>query len=459
MINLVQQREREVGAVRLKLEHQTVRAVHNVVVVGVHIANDRPVQDPVLDRRTLRRHGHVARRHNRRADNRARLPSRRKIERERRRLVRPNRHRRRQRRRRDLRREGLAALVVARRAKDVVRIGIGRVEVRQRVLLHPNHNRRRVVVDRNVVLDIHRHRRRQHHAVAVGIRRQECARQVQRKRLAVVVRRRDRQVINLVQQREREVGAVGLKLEHQTVRAVHNVVVVGVHIANDRPVQDPVLDRRTLRRHGHVARRHNRRADNRARLPSRRKIERERRRLVRPNRHRRRQRRRRDLRREGLAALVVARRAKDVVRIGIGRVEVRQRVLLHPNHNRRRVVVDRNVVLDIHRHRRRQHHAVAVGIRRQECARQVQRKRLAVVVRRRVRQVINLVQQREREVGAVRLKLEHQTVRAVHNVVVVGVHIANDRPVQDPVLDRRTLRRHGHVARRHNRRAWTIVPG
>ena len=284
-------------------------------------------------------------------------------------------------------------------------------------------------------------------------RRQECARQVQRKRLAVVVRRRVRQVINLVQQREREVGAVRLKLEHQTVRAVHNVVVVGVHIANDRPVQDPVLDRRTLRRHGHVARRHNRRADNRARLPSRRKIERERRRLVRPNRHRRRQRRRRDLRREGLAALVVARRAKDVVRIGIGRVEVRQRVLLHPNHNRRRVVVDRNVVLDIHRHRRRQHHAVAVGIRRQECARQVQRKRLAVVVRRRVRQVINLVQQREREVGAVRLKLEHQTVRAVHNVVVVGVHIANDRPVQDPVLDRRTLRRHGHVARRHNRRA------
>ena len=366
MINLVQQREREVRAVRLKLEHQPVRAIHQVVVVGVHIANDRPVQDPVLDRRTLRCHGHIARRHNRRADNRARRSRCRQIERET--LAgssAPNRHRRRQRRRRDLRREGLAALVVARRAKDVVRIGIGRVEVRQRVLLHPNHNRRRVVVDRNVVLDIHRHRRRQHHAVAVGIRRQECARQVQRKRLAVVVRRRVRQVINLVQQREREVGAVRLKLEHQTVRAVHNVVVVGVHIANDRPVQDPVLDRRTLRRHGHVARRHNRRADNRARLPSRRKIEQE------------------NVAGSsaptdtvgvsaaavicavaGLAALVVARRAKDVVRIGIGRVEVRQRVLLHPNHNRRRVVVDRNVVLYRNRERVPPRNGVTIGIRR-----------------------------------------------------------------------------------------------
>ena len=185
MVNLVQQREREVGAVRLKLEHQTVRAVHRVVGVGVHIANDRPVQDPVLDRRTLRRHGHVARRHNRRADNRARLPRCRKIQREHRRLVHPNRDRRRQRRCRDLRREGLAALVVARRTKDVIRIGIGRVEVRQRVLLNPYRNRRRVVVDRNVVLDIHRHRRRQHHAVAVGIRRHERTRQVQRKRLGM----------------------------------------------------------------------------------------------------------------------------------------------------------------------------------------------------------------------------------------------------------------------------------
>ena len=63
MINLVKQREREVRTVRLKLEHQTVRAVHSVVGVGVHIANDRPVQDPVLDRRTLRcREIYVARR-------------------------------------------------------------------------------------------------------------------------------------------------------------------------------------------------------------------------------------------------------------------------------------------------------------------------------------------------------------------------------------------------------------
>ena len=265
----------------------------------------------------------------------------------------------------------------------MIRIGIGRVEVRQCVLLNPNRNRRGGVVDRNVVLDIHRHRRRQQHAVAVGIRRQECARQIQRKRLAVVVRRRVRQMINLVEQREREVRTGRLKPEHQPVRAIHQVVVVGVHIANDRPVQDPVLDRRTLRRHRHVARRHNRRADNRARLPSRRKIERERRRLVRPNRHRRRKRRRRDLRREGLAPLVVTRRTKDVIRIRIGRVEVRKRVLLNPYRNRRRVVVDRNVVLDIHRHRRRQQHAVAVGIRRQECSRQVKRKRLPVVVRRR----------------------------------------------------------------------------
>ena len=89
----------------------------------------------------------------------------------------------------------------------MIRIGIGRVEVRKRVLLNPYRNRRRVVVDRNVVLDIHRHRRRQHHAVAVGIGHQECARRgsAQASRHPQASRRSEAgRMINLVKQRERE---------------------------------------------------------------------------------------------------------------------------------------------------------------------------------------------------------------------------------------------------------------
>ncbi|VIO75546.1 hypothetical protein CI41S_48480 [Bradyrhizobium ivorense] len=251
-----------------------------------------------------------------------------------------------------------------------------RVRQRQPVLVNDLLLQRRRVVDRNVVLDRDYRAVVELHEVAVGIGHHERLGDIQRHALVIVVAGRiDRQVIDLVLQREREVArAVINQREHNT--AAGDAVDLGR--AHHMPGH-----RRALRENAR------RRA-----FDARRKTELHRARLVRADVHQRQDLRRRVGRRNsGMASFGVAHRL-------VVRVRERQPVLVHHLLRQRRRVVDRNVVLDRNHGAVVELHEVAVRIGHNERLGDVQRHALVIVVARRIdRQVIDLVLQREREVA------------------------------------------------------------
>ncbi|MBA7469003.1 hypothetical protein ES707_04265 [subsurface metagenome] len=101
----------------------------------------------------------------------------------------------------------------------------------------------------------------------------------------------------------------------------------------------------------------------------------------------------------------------------------------------------RNVVLDIDREAARQRDGIAVRVGELDRRRQVQRQGLAVVVGRRVRGVVELVEQREL-VGAVRLHLQRENlaVAAVEAAAIATVDIGGQFVAADRIKNRFALR-------------------
>ena len=124
--------------------------------------------------------------------------------------------------------------------------GRARIVVAGSEIVFVNHDLRSCNRARNVVLDIDRERARKNDGVAVEIFRREQRGEIERKRIGIPARRVQRQMIELIQQREGE-GAVTVVVDRE------DRPVVGRHTSSCIGIDDVEADGRALRKD---ARRH-----------------------------------------------------------------------------------------------------------------------------------------------------------------------------------------------------------